>query len=53
MTRKSNDNGRSFEFACMMELKQQIELHRKVSIIKNQYFYDVEKTFHDNSGSRA
>lgn len=49
MTRKSNDNGRSFEFACMMELKQQIELHRKVSIIKNQYFYDVEKTFHDNS----
>lgn len=49
MTRKSNDNGRSFEFACMMELKQQIELHRKVELVKNNYFYEAEKTFFNNT----
>ena len=49
MTRKSNDNGRSFEFACMMELKQQIELHRKMELVKNNYFYEAEKTFFNNT----
>jgi len=45
MTNKSNDNGRSFEFVCINELKNQISKTRKVSIIKNSSYEAAEEAY--------
>ncbi len=38
MSRASNDNGRAYEYACVIELHEAIMQYRKIQIVKNRSF---------------
>lgn len=45
MSKKSNDQGRAYEFACLTGLYDEIKKYRPVEIIKNSSYYAAEKAY--------
>lgn len=45
MSRKSNDQGRAYEFACLLSLEQEIQKFRPVTVVKNKSYYTVERAW--------
>ena len=45
MSSKSNDQGRAYEFACLIELEEAIKQHRPVSVLHNSSYSAAERAY--------
>lgn len=45
MSSKSNDQGRAYEFACLIELEEAIKQHRPVNVLKNSSYAAAEHAY--------
>ena len=45
MSSKSNDQGRAYEFACLIELEEAIKQHRPVSVLHNSSYSAAESAY--------
>lgn len=49
MTRKSNDQGRAYEYACLINLKQEISKIRPCVLVENSSFFSALKSWNSLS----